>query len=107
MQVFLIPVDGSEYSKRAVDYAIGRVKSSKESIGIHILNVQAPIITVNVKLFVSQDSLQDYYRDEGTKALAPALDTLSSNGIEASPHIGVGDPAKVICEYALERARRK
>jgi len=26
MSVFLIPVDGSEYSMRAIDYVIGRVK---------------------------------------------------------------------------------
>jgi len=28
MSVFLIPVDGSEYSMRAIDYVIGRVKQN-------------------------------------------------------------------------------
>ncbi|NDB26159.1 MAG: universal stress protein, partial [Gammaproteobacteria bacterium] len=46
MHVLLIPVDGSEYSDRAVDYAIGRVKASKDPVRLHLLNVQMPIVTV-------------------------------------------------------------
>ena len=103
MQVLLIPVDGSEYSGRAIDYAIHRTRSSNEPARIHVLNVQLPIVTVNVKLFLSQESLQEYYRDEGTKALEPALAKCKQNGIEAVPHIGVGDPAKIINEYAIEK----
>lgn len=104
MQVLLIPVDGSEYSARAIDYAIRRVASSSEPVRLHLLNVQPPIVTVNVKLFVSQESLQEYYREEGNKALAPATAQLKTKGLEATPHISVGDPGKIICEYAVEKA---
>jgi len=54
MQVLLIPVDGSEYADRAVDYAIGRVKTNNDPVRVHLLNVQMPIVTVNVKLLVSK-----------------------------------------------------
>lgn len=104
MQILLIPVDGSEYSARAIDYAIRRVKSTHEPVKLHLLNVQAPIVTVNVKLFVSQESLQEYYREEGTKAITPAAEQLKAHGLEATPHIGVGDPGKVIGDYAVEKS---
>lgn len=104
MQVLLIPVDGSEYSARAIDYVARRVKSSSEPVRLHLLNVQAPIVTVNVKLFVSQESLQEYYREEGTKAITPAAEQLKAHGLEATPHISVGDAGKIICDFAVEKA---
>ncbi len=39
MHVLLIPVDGSEYSARAVNYAIGRVRASTDPVRLHLLNV--------------------------------------------------------------------
>jgi nucleotide-binding universal stress UspA family protein len=104
MHVLLIPVDGSEYSDRAVDYAIGRVKASKDPVRLHLLNVQMPIVTVNVKLFVSKESLESYYREEGEKALASATDRLQQQQLEATPHISVGDAGKIICDFATDKA---
>lgn len=104
MHVLLIPVDGSGYSDRAVDYAIGRVKASKDRVRLHLLNVQMPIVTVNVKLFVSKESLESYYREEGEKALASATDRLQQQQLEATPHISVGDAGKIICDFATDKA---
>jgi nucleotide-binding universal stress UspA family protein len=104
MQILLIPVDGSEYSDRAIDYAVRRAELSSKPIRLHLLNVQTPIVTVNVKIFVSQESLETYYREEGTKALEPAIERLKSQNLEAVPHIGVGDPGKIICDYSAEKS---
>jgi len=104
MQILLVPVDGSECSLRAVDYAIRRARLSNEPTHLHLLNVQPPIVTVNVKLFVSKESLETYYRDEGNKALEPALARLEASGLAATPHIGVGDPGKIVCDYASEKS---
>jgi nucleotide-binding universal stress UspA family protein len=71
---------------------------------VHLLNVQAPIVTVNVKLFVSQDSLETYYREEGTKALEESLARARDAGLDVHPHIGVGDAARVVLDYAAEKA---
>ena len=104
MLTLLLPVDGSEYSDRALDYAIARAAKTRDTVHAHVLTVQAPIVTVNVKLFVSQDSLQTYYREEGTKILEPALAKLAAAGLSAEPHIGVGDAGKVVVDYAVEKA---
>jgi len=99
MSVFLIPVDGSECSLRAVDYVIGRVAQHPAANTVHVLNVQMPIVGVNIKLFVSAESLQEIYREEGEKVLAPVLERLRQAKIAATPHIGVGDASQVIIDF--------
>jgi nucleotide-binding universal stress UspA family protein len=100
MSVFLIPIDGSSFSARAVDYVIERVRQNPGGHAVHVITVQMPLVGVNIKLFVSAESLQTYYREEGEKILAPVLNTLRLAGISATPHIEVGDAAQVIIEAA-------
>jgi nucleotide-binding universal stress UspA family protein len=104
MLTLLIPVDGSDFSRRSVGYAIRRAAATREPTRVHLLNVQAPIVTVNVKLFLSKDSLETYYREEGTKALGDSLARAQDARLETHPHIGVGDAARVILDYAAEKA---
>jgi nucleotide-binding universal stress UspA family protein len=103
MTTLLIPVDGSDYSLKAVDYAASRARESKSPIEVHLLNVQMQIASVNVKLFVSAESLESYYRDEGNRALEAPLARAKNAGLNVTPHIGVGDPAKIIMDYANEK----
>jgi nucleotide-binding universal stress UspA family protein len=103
MTTLLIPVDGSDYSLKAVDYAASRAVESKSPVEVHLLNVQMQIASVNVKLFVSAESLESYYRDEGNRALEAPLARAKSAGLNVTPHIGVGDPAKIIMDYANEQ----
>ncbi len=103
MTTLLIPVDGSDYSLKAVDYAASRAVESKSPVEVHLLNVQMQIASVNVKLFVSAESLESYYRDEGNRALEAPLARAKSAGLNVTPHIGVGDPAKIIMDYSNEK----
>jgi len=103
MTTLLIPVDGSDYSLKAVDYAVYRARESKTPIEVHLLNVQMALASVNVKLFVSAESLESYYRDEGHRALEAPLARAESAGLNVTSHIGVGDPAKIIIDYVADK----
>jgi nucleotide-binding universal stress UspA family protein len=103
MLTLLIATDGSAYSDRAVDYVLRRAASSREPVTVHLLNVQAPLQGVNVKIFISQDSIESYYRDEGLAVLGPPSERLRAAGIGCEPHIGVGDAGEVIAEYAAHQ----
>jgi len=96
----LIPVDGSGYSDHAVDYVIRRAGASREPVHAHLLNVQLALVGVNVKLFVSQDSLDSYYRDEGNAILAGPRAKLEAAGVRCEHHIGVGEPGQVVADFA-------
>jgi nucleotide-binding universal stress UspA family protein len=99
----LVAIDGSEYSDRAVQYLIRQAGLLKQQPVVHLLNVQLPLTGVNVKLFVSRDSLKSYYHDEGMAALDSARRKLDQAGLSYEYHIGVGDPGQVIADYAASK----
>jgi nucleotide-binding universal stress UspA family protein len=100
MPNILMAVDGSEHSRRVAEQLVKMSRDFKAPPEVHVLTVQQPIAGVNVKIFVSHDSLNDYYREEGEAALKAAREVLDAAGIAYAHHIGVGHPAEVIAEYA-------
>ncbi len=99
----LIPVDGSENSQRAVDYVIRNTAMLKERPDLLLLNVQWNVATGNVKLFISQKTIDDYYREQGMAALQSARSALDAAGLPYQYHISVGTPAEAIARYADEQ----
>jgi nucleotide-binding universal stress UspA family protein len=100
MLTLLLPIDGSDFSDRALEYAIARARTHPQGARVHLLNVQIPAVGVNVKIFVSAESLETYYRDEAMRVLQPAIARLRAAGVSAEHHIGVGDIGSVVVEYA-------
>jgi nucleotide-binding universal stress UspA family protein len=98
----LIPVDGTESANRAVEHVIASRAWLKETPQVLLLNVQWKIASGNVKLFINQQTIDDYYREQGTAALAEARARLDAAGMAYSYHISVGVPANAIVAYAAE-----
>lgn len=98
----LIPVDGSANADRAVDYVIATAMNFKVAPQVHLLNVQWKLATGNVKLFIDQQTLNDYYREQGALALAQARAKLDVSGLAYTYHISVGSPAEGVVQYAQE-----
>jgi nucleotide-binding universal stress UspA family protein len=103
MLKLLLATDGSENTNRVTDHVIKQAGRYKEPVEVHLLNVQLPLAGVNVKLFVSREDLNAYYQDEGTAALKSAREKLDAAGIKYTSHIGVGNSAEVIVQYAEDR----
>ena len=99
----LIPLDGSANADRAVDYVIGNLAALKEQPSVLLLNVQWKVATGNVKLFISQDTINDYYREQGMGALQQARAKLDAAGLPYQYHISIGTPAEAIAQYAGEQ----
>lgn len=103
MLKILVPVDGSENSQRAVAEAVRFAGNSKEPVELHLLNVQLPVVSGDVKMFVGRDAVEAYYRDEGDKALATACTLLAKSGVTHVHHIGVGPIAETIAAYVKDQ----
>jgi nucleotide-binding universal stress UspA family protein len=99
----LIPVDGSDSSIHAVEHVIASRDWLKEAPEIFLLNVQWNIAAGNVKRFINQDTINDYYREQGLAELADARAKLDAAGLAYSYHVSVGTPAEAIMQYATER----
>lgn len=99
----LIPVDGSVGANRAVEHVIASLAWLKEAPQVCLLNVQWKLASGNVKLFINQDTINDYYREQGMSALTEARAKLDAAGLSYSYHISIGTPAEAIVQYAQEQ----
>ena len=98
----LIPIDGSPNANRAVEQVIASRAWLKEAPQVFLLNVQWKLASANVKMFINQETINDYYREEGMAALAAARALLDKAGLAYSYHVSVGLPAEAIVQYAKE-----
>ena len=100
----LLPMDGSECALRAARHIVSMRDMLQVPIEVHLLNVQLPVASGAVKMFISQQQLKDYYRDEGLAALKEARALLDQHGVQYQHHIGVGELAATIVDYAKDKA---
>ena len=103
MTKVLIPVDGSEHALHAVDYVIKNAAALKEPPQVLLLNVQWNVAAGNVKLFINQKTIKDYYLEQGMAALQPARAVLDAAALPYQYHISVGTPAEAIAQYAHQQ----
>lgn len=99
----LIPVDGSANAQRAVEYVIANIGVLKEQPQLLLLNVQWNVAAGNVKLFIDQKTIDEYYREQGLAALQSARAALDAASLPYQYHISVGTPAEAIVQYANEQ----
>src|SRR5690625_2044457 len=91
MKRILIPVDGSVAALRAVKVAIDAVIERTERPQVHLVTVQPPILSGNVTRFFTKELIDEYYQEEGEKALVSARQLLKDAGIEFHEQILIGD----------------
>ena len=83
---------------------IKNIAALKETPQLLLLNVQWNVAAGNVKLFINQETINDYYREQGMMALQPARAALDAAALPYQYHISVGTPAEAIVQYANEQA---
>ncbi|MEA3411210.1 MAG: universal stress protein [Pseudomonadota bacterium] len=101
MTKVLIPIDGSEFSDRAVSYLVEQCTTGGAP-DVHLLNVQIPIESGHARMFATPEEIEAYHRDEGMKVLKPAMDRLDTENIPYSYHVLVGHTSQTIARYAEE-----
>jgi nucleotide-binding universal stress UspA family protein len=97
----LVPVDGSRYSRAAIDFIASRATLAGASPEVQLLNVQLPV-PVRAARLIGKSAVTAYYDDESKKALKGALTTLKRAGLAASTDYAVGHPAEAIAQRADE-----
>lgn len=98
----LLPVDGSENALRAVRHVVAHRDWFRDPPRVHLLNVQLPVASGGVKMFISPSQLNDFYRDEALDALKEARAELEKAGVEHQHHIGVGELGGTIADFSRQ-----
>ena len=91
----LLAADGSSYTKRALAWLMDKHAADE----IVVLHVQAAL-PPRVRGSVGAEVVQDYYKDECNKVLAPIERTLKKAGIAHTARWVVGVPAEEILKAA-------
>lgn len=102
MNKILVPIDGSECSMHALQTAIA-MAGLRQDTELHLLTVVFPIVSGHAKMFLDQKVVEDYYNDEGEKALAGAKSVAEKSGVKFVTTIKVGQSAQTITDFAREQ----
>lgn len=97
----LLPVDGSDYTRKMLDYVCGNRTLFDPSHEYVLFNTQPPL-PPHVKSTVGSATVQSYHQDEAQKVLQPALATLEGQGLKASSQWKVGPAGETIAAYAKD-----
>jgi nucleotide-binding universal stress UspA family protein len=95
----LVPVDGSKYSRSAIEFIASRVTLIGGRPEVHLLNVQAAV-PVRAARLIGRQAVTRYYEDEAKKALRGSATALKRAGLAASSDYAVGHAAEEIARRA-------
>ena len=99
----LLAVDGSVSANRAAEWLIHSSTWLKETPQIFLINVQWKLSSGNVKMFIDQETMDDYYQEQSVAALSEARRMLDTAGLSYHSHVSIGTPAEAIVQYAQEQ----
>lgn len=100
---WLIAIDGSMPSLKAIDYLIAEANSRQATPQVFLINVQPPLSS-DITRFVDHKLVEEHHREAGDTALAEARQKLDAAGLSYSAHILIGEAAPTIVKFASEKA---
>jgi nucleotide-binding universal stress UspA family protein len=102
MRTILVPWDGSEHSRRALDFLLNLLKEQLPA-EVHLLNVQHRAPTLE-RMTGGQPSevqrMEGPAMEAGRKVLGPGANMLAAAGVPHVASVVVGDAPHEIVEYA-------
>ena len=101
----LVAVDGSAHSLTSARFVTEHANWYREKPVIELVFVYAPLPHLpRMGLVVSEEQIQKYYREEGSKALSGTKQILDASGLTYNEHILVGPTAESIVQHANKSA---
>ncbi|MBI5718218.1 MAG: YjbE family putative metal transport protein [Burkholderiales bacterium] len=96
-----VAVDGSPGAEKALRRALALRDDVRcgTDLEVHLVNVQRPLPS-DVTRFIAGRTVEDYQRERGELALAPARAVAAAAGARVHEHRHVGEPGAVLSEAA-------
>lgn len=97
----LLAVDGSEYTRKMLDYVLANRTLFDASHEYVVLNTQPPL-PPHARSALGSQVVNDYYKDESIKVLTPAADKLATGGLKVEQVWKIGPAGETIAAVARE-----
>jgi nucleotide-binding universal stress UspA family protein len=94
-----LPVDGSAFTKRALDF-IARHGTLFGPSHTYMALTVATQIPAHARRFLEHDLVEAYYREEAEKVLAPVREFVSRHSLSITTHHVIGHAAECIAAFA-------
>lgn len=91
----VLPVDGSEYTKKAIAFLVTHENLCGPDDELIVLNVQPPM-PPRVKAMVGSAAVKDYHQDEASKVLKPIERFLNKHKLNYRATWAVGSAAQEV-----------
>lgn len=102
MPTILIPMDGSDCAKRALEHGL-TLAARDPSLSITLLNVQQPTLYASLLEGISPElPMQQLLIEQSDATLQTAIERVQAEGVKCSPLTKLGKPAHLICEFAAQ-----
>jgi nucleotide-binding universal stress UspA family protein len=102
MSKVLVPIDGSVSSLHAIDIVLKSIAEGR-ALEVHLLNVQPQIVSGHARMYLKKDLIDEYYKEEGEKALKPAQEKLEQAGVKYVASHLVGNAPECIAKYVKSK----
>jgi nucleotide-binding universal stress UspA family protein len=95
----LLPVDGSEYSRKAANYVAQHTSWLKEPPEIHVLHVHPPLPYAGAARVVGKAAIKAYQEEESLAALKVCEKELTALKLASKSTWVVGDVVEQVSRY--------
>lgn len=102
MHKIFVPVDGSDYAMRAVEYAI-KVALERGPAEVNFVTVYPePVIYGEIQVYTSPEKMEEELQKHGEDVQRPAVAAAEKAGVTYTAEIVIGDTAEMIAKRADE-----
>ena len=97
MRKFLVPVDGSENSRRALEYATSMAVAGDALTLVHVIDIPPTVYVESQKLL---NEIMSKFKEESAKILNQSKALVQKSGVAVDAVTLEGDTAQGIVDYA-------
>lgn len=102
-EIYIVGVDGTEHSRRAVDYAAARAKAANAELLLVFVLEWSPFSFHTAEELAERHKRREEELDRANAVIQPIAQELNASGIKADTEVRHGHAGELMCQIAEEK----